>query len=719
MGKRLFILLFALLLTFLFVKNLPQNSVSAQTSYEYYFPFFPLHAGFGEFSTIGPDGGTVTAIAIDPTNPDIVYAGTWGHGVYKSQNGGGRWNHQSEGFRSGFVFDLAIDPDNHQHILASAYRYGAYESFNGGETWQKTSGMPEETVVYSFAFHPENSDLVYAAVRLKTVYNPSPHYPGAVYKSTDGGSNWVKQSQGLPDDYVYDVAIDPNHPNVLYTAMHETGVYKSVDGADNWTSVNNNIHYRDVRSLDINPNNSTIYAGMYDGKGAAYSTNGGESWSTIHSSVSQALYVYRLQLDPHDQKSLYLNTPDGLFQCKDSTYPSSQTACERIAHDNRYVFALALDQDSAASTGKIQKFYTGLQTYGLHKSTNAGQDFSASYTGLKSNVILSILNDPEAPGTLYASVLGRGVFKSTDYGQNWQAIRDGMPSPNINHLIFRPGNSRVLYAGTQDGGIYVTTNAGGSWSAANSGITQSVDVAVGGEAQFENTSFGHSSYSWMDPVDREALSVSAEGEKAAVRSSYPEILTIQINPENPTQMIAGTAGKGVLKSNDSGQTWVTTELTWGEIYDAIVDLRQPLIKFHIGVLDAGIRGSDTVRTSWPARNAGFHPGADVYGLARGVSGKYFAASDKGIYQTNNAGGTWSLVGLSNIRFNDIFVDPDRPAEIWAASSDGLYRSLDGGGNWELVDDQRLNNQFLTITRGVGGHQLFIGMSGGNIVRIEK
>jgi photosystem II stability/assembly factor-like uncharacterized protein len=277
----------------------------------------------------------------------------------------------------------------------------------------------------------------------------------------------------------------------------------------------------------------------------------------------------------------------------------------------------------------------------------------------------------------------------------------------------------VLYAATQDGGIYVTTDGGGSWSATKSGIKQSGEVAVGGEGQFENTSFWHSSYSWMDAVDREALSVSSEGEKAVVRSSYPEILTIQINPENPTQMIAGTAGKGVLKSNDSGQTWVTTELTWGEVYDSIVDLTQPLIRFHIGVLDAGIRGSDIVRTSWPARNAGFHPGADVYGLALGVSGKYFAASDQGIYQTNNAGETWSLVGLSNIRFNDIFVDPERPAEVWAASSDGLYRSLDGGGHWELFGDQRLNNQFLTIAKGVGGHQLYVGLSGGNIVRIEK
>ncbi len=720
MLKRFFFLVLILTLCFSVKSNTPINSVQAQSGYEYYFPFFAQHTSFKGFSAIGPDGGTVSTIAIDPTNSDILYAGTWGHGIYKSLNGGQTWNHKSEGFRAGFVFDLAIDPEDHRHILASAYRYGAYESFNGGETWGKTSGMPDETVVYSFDFHPANSDIVYAAVRLETVYNPSPHYPGAVYKSINGGRDWVKRSQGLPDDYVYDVAIDPNNPRVLYAAMHVTGVYKSVDGAASWFSVNNNIHYRDVRSLDIHPENSTIYAGMYDGKGVAYSTNGGAAWSTINSSLSQALYVYKLQLDPHDQKSLYLNTPDGLFRCQDSLYPSSQTPCARIAHDNRYVFALALDKTSASNTGQIQTLYTGLQIYGLHKSINGAQSFSASYNGLKSNVILSILNDPESPATLYASVLGHGVFKSTDSGQTWQAIRDGMSSKNINHLIFRPGDLQVLYAATQDAGVFITTNGGGTWSALNNGITQTKELGMLETSEAEKAGFNHPSYSWMDPVDIESFDVSIKEQKALdLRATYPEILTIQINPDKPAQMFAGTAGKGVLKSNDYGQTWYTTELTWGDVHDSIVDLSQPVFKYHIGVLDAGVRGSDLLRTSWPPRNTGFHSGADVYGLTMSQPGKYFAASDQGIYRTSNGGGTWSLAGLSNLRFNDVFVDPDSPAVVWAASSDGLYRSLDGGQEWELMGEQNLNDQFLTIARGYGFDTIYFGMSGGNIFRIEK
>jgi photosystem II stability/assembly factor-like uncharacterized protein len=718
--KRTLILSLLLLASFTAVNIKISHPVGAQAGHVYYFPFFAQYEGFREFSSIGPDGGTVTSIAIDPIDSQVIYAGTWGNGIYKSVDSGEKWTHQSVGFRAGFVFDLAIDPENHQHLLASAYRFGAYQSYDGGANWTKTSGMPEETVVYSFAFHPENPDIVYAAVRTKTIYNPSPHYPGGVYKSTDGGGHWIKRSQGLPDDYVYDIAIDPNNPNVLYTAMHETGVYKSVDSAGSWSSVNHNIHYRDVRSLAINPDNSTLYAGMYDGKGVAYSTNGGASWSTITSSLNQALYVYKLQLDPHDQVSLNLNTPDGLFRCMGNPYPSSQSICSRIAHDNRYVFALALDETSAAGAGKITKLYTGLQTYGLHKSTDAGQSFSASYSGLKSNVVLSVVNDPASPATLYASILGRGVFKSTDAGQTWRAIRDGMSSSNINHLVFRPDDSRVLYAATQDAGIYVTINGGESWSASNSGIAQSGDEAIGGDTPFNNTGFDHPSYSWMDPVDREALSVSPkEAKSLTLRNGFPEILTIQMNPDDPSKMFAGTAGRGVIKSNDYGQTWQSTELTWGEVYDSIADLRQPVFKFIIGVSEAGFRGSDLDRTAWPARNAGFQPEADVYGLAMGSTGKYYAASDQGIYTSSNGGGTWSLAGLGNIRFNDIFVDPGRLLEVWAASSDGLYRSLDGGIRWEQVGEANLNDQFLTIARGYGTNMIYFGMSGGNIYRVEQ
>ena len=718
--RKLFSILSFLLILIISIKA-AQNAdpVIAQSENNQYFPVFTQHTSFRRFSSIGPDGGTVTAIEIDPSDPQVLYAGTWGHGIYQSLDGGGHWVHMSEGLKAGFVFDLAIDPKDNQHILASAYRYGAYESFTGGETWQKTYGLPEDTVVYAFAFHPRNPKIVYAAVRLKTIYNPSPHYPGGVYKSIDGGSHWFITSLGLPDDYVYDVAIDPRQPNVLYTAMHQTGVYKSVDDGASWFSVNNNIHYRDARSLAINPNDSTIYVGMYDGYGVAYSTNGGASWSTINATVAQRIYIYKLQLDPYNQKSLYLNTPDGLFRCEDLFFPQSKTPCIRIAHDDRYVFSLALDASSASATGEIKNIYTGLQTFGLFKSTNAGAGFSPSYKGLKANVILSVANDPEVPDTLYTSVLGRGVFKSLNAGSSWIAVRDGLPSKNINELIFRPGDSQVLYAATADEGLYFTTDGGATWLPRNGGLLLTASERDESAGLDQSIGFNHLSFAWMDPVDIEALQVEfIEQEVSTTSTGYPEILTIQINPQKPAQMLIGTAGHGVLMSDDYGQTWQTTELPFGDVYDSIVDLSRSVFVYHIGVMDASVRGSDLLRVSWPGRNAGFHPGADVFGLSVGYPGVYFAATDQGIYQSTSGGGVWALVGLSDQKFTTIYANPYQPREVWAASLEGLYHSIDAGRHWELVGNNNLNDQFLTISQGYGDYAVYFGTSGGNIFRIE-
>ena len=89
MCKRLLIPVFLLLLTFSAIVQKMPEEVLAQADFEYFFPIFAQQDGFKGFSSIGPDGGTVTSIAIDPTDSNILYAGTWGNGIYKSVNGGG------------------------------------------------------------------------------------------------------------------------------------------------------------------------------------------------------------------------------------------------------------------------------------------------------------------------------------------------------------------------------------------------------------------------------------------------------------------------------------------------------------------------------------------------------------------------------------------------------------------------------------------------------
>jgi photosystem II stability/assembly factor-like uncharacterized protein len=683
-----------------------------QDQYQFYMPIIlSAKEESTPFSSFGPDGGTVVSIEIDPENPNVVYAGTWGNGIYRSPDRGVTWFHHSQGFVSGFVFDMEIDPLNSNNILASAYQHGVYISRDAGQNWIKTIGMPAETVVYAFAYDPSDTDIVYAAVREKTIYQPEAHYPGGIYRSIDGGLSWVKMSTGLPDDYVYDVLVDPNNVNIVYAGLHKTGVYKSTNGGKNWFSVNNNIHYRDVRSLDINPLNGFLYAGLYDGRGVAFTRDGGATWSKIDSSITQSLYVYSLALNPQNFETLYLTGPDGIFRCSGNPYPTETSACRRTAFAGEYVFSVALDPTSSI-------VYTGLQDASLFKSTDGGTSFQPSYAGIKANVIPSVINDPENPAVFYVSALGQGLFKSSDNGSSWTMLTNGVPAGNVNGLVFRPGNTDVIYAATQTEGIFLSANAGASWTAINQGLSALSLDEVDEKGGLLDEGFEHPAYAWMDPVDVENMRIPVELIVSKDRATFPEILSIGIDPSNPARMMVGTDGYGILKSNDFGSTWSATGMNSGSIYDFLTDNSQGTYLYFAGVLDSGVRKSDAFRQDWTISNTGFHAGADVFGLASQASGAYVAASDRGVYKSTDAALTWTNIGLSDIPLTDVFVDPNRTNIIFASSLNGLIRSNDSGQSWEPVGYPLLNDRFLTITQGYGNDSVFFGMSGGNIYRFN-
>jgi len=717
--KKIFVLLVTLLL-FLGVFYQSANQlvkVNAQTEFTYHFPIFVnTDPRYAIFSSIGPDGGTVTNVTVDPRNSNRIFAGTWGNGIYKSVDGGNTWVAKNFGLQSGFIFDIAIDPSNSAHVLATIYHYGIYESMDGGESWWPTSGFPEGCVAYSIVFDPQSPRTVYAGVRLQTIYSPEVLYPGGVYKSTNGGKDWVNKSSNLPQDYIYDIAIDPNNSERLYVALHRFGVYKSLDGAENWKSSNYNIHYRDVRSVDFNPNNSDLYAGMYDGKGVAFLKYGTETWSVIDSTIDQGLYVYHLLVDPINPENLYLATSSGLYRCIGDPYPNYGTDCAQIAHADAFVFDFALDLKSTDASGDITKMYSAVANLGLFKSKDAGNTFAPSYNGIKSNNIVSILNDPDQPAVLYASAYERGVFKSVNEGQTWSRLGNGLSSRLVNQLVFRPGDPAVIYAATEDEGIFISTDRGSSWQPLNSGLPTSTALSSdqGVDSQL-STPNPLSVFEGMDPVDFEAMQFDVSERQGFIQSgTYPPILSITIDPANPSKMIAGTEAFGILKSDDYGMNWTSTNLDYGSVYDAIVDNSQPVYTFFAGVSADGIKASDSERTAWPAMNTGLPDVVDVFSLARAASGRYFAASDDGIFKTNTAGESWQSVGLGGIQINDVWTTPTDPGVVWAASSEGLFRSLDGGNHWIQLGRENLNDQFLTVAQGFGSSSIYFGMNGGNI-----
>ena len=718
--KRQFRLALPAIVVLLIATNVffPFNQVLGQSEPPYYFPFF-LNDGDPNYA-FGLDGGTVVNIILDPINPDTLYAGTWGNGIYKSTNAGETWTHIVEGLRSPYIYEIAIDPSDPQHLLASVYTHGIDQSFDGGETWEETTGFPPYAVSYSIDFDPVNPQYVYTAIRTATQGSV---YPGGVWKSTDGGSSWVEKSSGIVEDYIYDLAIDPNDPNVIYTANHRTGVYKTANAGISWTKMSSGLVHQDIRGIQVNRETGRVYAGLWDGYGFAYSDNGGESWVNNSWSNSKDLYVFEIQYDPEQPNNVYITTSTGVYVCPS---PSAGSTCTGIANIGEFVWDLALDDHGApASNGRTMIMYTGVQHFGLHKSVDGGDNFDPSYQGIRANIVRAIAIDPINPDNQYVSASYRGLFKSSDAGNTWKSLHYALDLKHINDIAINPDNPDMVYVGDKFGGIYYSLDGGESWQPGNTGIARSVSPDEDEiEVDVPEGWIDEDDYEWMDPVDLQDL-MDAVGTNSTDRETIVPITTINFDPIDSKMMFAGTNGGGVKCSNNAGINWYSSNLKSGLIKDSLVD---PISsnKFLIGIADYGFKVSSD-RINWVDLNSGLPADIDVNALALQDTGVYIAGTGDGVYRLNKSeGGIWVKLGLDfDILIRDVVLDPTNSEMIWVTTYDGLYYGLptgeDGGYKWIKFDLKGSNNENMKVIEVIPGatREFYIGMDGGDIYPLTE
>ena len=244
-------------------------------------------AGVNVWTTNGPAGGDIVALAIDPSNPTMLYAGTVNGGVFKSTNGGQTWSPANRGLGDpvyGFVatvHDLAIDPSAPATLYAGTTYLGVFKSTNGGESWSAVNtGFPDigdgrpGGLVLALAIDPTSPATIYAGTRsgFGGVFS-------GVFKSTNGGGSWSPINAGLTNSDVLALAIDPATPATLYAGTSGGGVFKSTNGGESWTAISIGLTNTDVFALAIDPSApATLYAGTFGG-GVFKSINGGGSWT--------------------------------------------------------------------------------------------------------------------------------------------------------------------------------------------------------------------------------------------------------------------------------------------------------------------------------------------------------------------------------------------------------------------------------------------------------
>jgi photosystem II stability/assembly factor-like uncharacterized protein len=631
-------------------------------------------AGQGVWTSGGPYSGDVYALAINPTNPATLYAGTNGDGVFKSTDSGGTWAAARTGLTAwSAVYALAINPMTPATLYAGADG-GVFKSTDSGGTWAAAStGLPN-VGVSALAINPATPSTLYAAT-----------FGSGVFKSTDSGGTWAAASTGLTGQRVQALAINPTTPSTLYAGTEGGGVCKSTDSGGTWAAASTGLTTGSVYALAISPTNpATLYAGAdgQSGHGVVFkSTDSGGTWAVASTGLT-TWSVQALAINPMTPSTLYAGTPGGgVFKSTDS---GSTWAASNAGPTSLYAWALAINPSNPAT------LYAGTWGDWVFKSTDSGGTWAP--TGPTNLSVEALAINPATPTTLYAGTWNSGVFKSTDSGATWAAasagLRDVFYLPVYPRaLAINPTTPATLYAGLSDsttnakGGVFKSTDSGGTWVAANNGLAST------------------------------------------------SVVSLAINPATPTTLYAGTWDSGVFKSTDSGGTWtaINTGLTNLSVVVLAINPRTPDTLYvstedpYSFTPDAEIFKSTDSGGTWTAANKGL-PISPIFALAINPTNPatLYAGTNFGVFKSTDSGVTWAAANTPQWQVTALAINPSTPATLYAGTNFGVFKSTDSGGTWASAAPglPRCCGVSALALDPTGPTTLYAGIAGGSVWQLS-
>ncbi len=299
------------------------------------------------FREIGPAtmGGRVNDIEVAPNDARVIYAAMAGGGILKSVNGGTSWTTLFDKESVMSIGDVAISPSNPSIVWAgtgesnnrqsSSWGNGVYKSMDGGKTW-KNMGLDKTMAIGRVVIHPTNPDIVYVAAT-GNLWAATPDR--GVYRTTDGGKTWQHTLKVNDDTGATELAIDTESPNILYAAMYQrrrtvfgfngsgehSALYKSNDGGETWVKITKGMPY-DIEnaptprpetlletgriSIAVYPKNTNIvYVTIEHANGGVYrSIDKGDTWTKMAeiAAVPRPMYFSKLRVDPNNDQRLWL-----------------------------------------------------------------------------------------------------------------------------------------------------------------------------------------------------------------------------------------------------------------------------------------------------------------------------------------------------------------------------------------------------------------------------
>ena len=292
-----------------------------------------------KYRNIGPfRGGRANAGTGVIGDPMTYYMGTTGGGVWKTSDAGQHWKNISDGFfKLGSVGAIAVSESNPNVVyvgmgehaprgVMTSHGDGVYKSSDAGKTWTSV-GLEKTQHISRIVIHPTNSDILWVAAQ-GALHGPTQER--GIYKSVDGGKSWKKPLYVNTLTGASELSIDSNNPDVLYAALWEhirkpwqvvsggsgSGLYKSTDGGETWKKIHKGLpKEKGKMAIAVSPANSqTVFAliesdSQKEKGGLFVSKDAGDSWSRIsgdHRLIQRAWYYIEIALDPNNEEIVYV-----------------------------------------------------------------------------------------------------------------------------------------------------------------------------------------------------------------------------------------------------------------------------------------------------------------------------------------------------------------------------------------------------------------------------
>lgn len=614
--------------------------------------------------------GRITAIAVDPTNPMIVYAGCANGGVWKSVDFCKSWVSLFDHQNTTSIGALAIDPftpstlycgTGEANSLRSYYPgTGLYKSTDAGKTWQLI-GLPNSFSIGNIAINPQDPREIYVAA-VGSLRHRSPQR--GVYKTTDAGTTWV-QSLFVADSVgAIDVAVDPQNPDRVLAAMWErmrreddikyggakSALYLSTNRGMSWSVVTGGFPSNQAElgriSIEIaHSNPSIIYAltALSNGlTGGLYrSSDGGSTWSAVNPSVgSSSNYAWfnRIcRVDPSD--------PNHLFCGGISMYASTNGGSSFISG-----MAYHVDQHAVAFAPSNVRYIVIGNDGGIDFSTDGGLTWWQSQSLPITQFYAGEIN-PSNPYELLGGTQDNGTIRTLDGGlDTWTDIYGG----DGFYCRVDYTNPMRVYASSQYGGLGYSMNGGLNFYDGTAGLDLTYTnwmtpyvldknnpmVIYCGTSRMYRSTDGMASWAAISP-DLSTPHVQLLG----------TITTIDVSKSDPSVIYCGT---------DNAKVWVTT--------NGGTDWRR---------VDAGLP------YRWVTRVTVHPESANICYVT--LSGYKIDSTGSHIYRTTDYGTTWtSLRGnLSDAPINDVVIDPENSSSLYIATDIGVMATTDLGASWSM------------------------------------